>query len=298
MKTTFRASLLIAIIVGHLWLFHIFANSHGQRPGNSGSPDTNARTDTSSINITAKMKVRRTPQSATDTSHEESLTQISPDHEAQFDAPEPLAHELKSSPDAHLPTPEAHPKRATSTRASQTSDDNELTSKPEHEKKKRSYEHHFEQMVREYKTRKARYIPQLCLQYDTPNLHRAALNFFGFRLIARPKGSNGFYFERDPGGNVVKRSGQCPYTGWCLEALPGDESYFSTLALREGVAARDLQLFYKSSNNRGEAYLRGVQLSAITDAGLRVADVASVEGIMCKVGPDRFSLNITRIKER
>lgn len=100
---------------------------------------------------------------------------------------------------------------------------------PEPSKKserKESQEEERLQMINLYESVRGAYMPRLHITFENANQHRDALNYFGFRLVARAESNPHVYFIRSPSGAVARRNGKCPYEGWCLEALPGDKSFF------------------------------------------------------------------------
>ena len=115
--------------------------------------------------------------------------------------------------------------------------------------------------------------------------------------MARPPASANFYYEQTAGGAVVRREGECPFDGWSLEALPGDESFFATLAARDRINLAQLELFYQSFDRRGEAYLRGVQLNAILESELEVDEVLLVSGKFVREGDGAYRLLIEEIRK-
>jgi len=285
MRTVFRIILLAALIGVHVWLLGHLTSPRVRHEVPQGQE--NALLNTNSVALGTDLEfeneqdapVRTDLNLTQDLARPDKETGDSPANDHTSDENESIAAaEDTSANRAFGPGQTAAPPAV-------------VTSVPD----EHSYERRFEKMVREYQSRDGTYLPKLLLAYDTPNLHRRALNYFGFRLIARPEHDKQFYFERSAQGAVRKRLGECPYEGWCLEALPGEASYFAALALREGISGDGLQLFYRSLDDRGEAYLRGTELAAIGKAGLKPTDVASVEGQLREASPGRFVLEITKM---
>jgi len=310
MKSIMRLSLLIIIIIFHVWLVIKLASF--SQAGGATDAATQKQQDTS-VSLAANLKVTEEVNVPVQPEENEiqkkaeliseNLTQVMPDEKAREDAPEPLIQEVTA--EAETQEKEIKPEEVIIEEAIVQQKNEQEPPRPEQTEPvssptstKQSYAAHFDEMVKVYETRQAKYMPQLLLSYTSPNMHRQALGFFGFHLIGRPKISQSYYFERTPAGQVTKQYGKCPYIGWCLEALAGDESYFSVLARHEGIPLKDLELFYKSSNQRGEGYLRGVEIEAISKAQLNLAEVQYVEGILHQQDHQQYGLRIEKIVTR